>query len=94
MPRLDGVEAVLNFIRDLQPKLAGQVARRVLALGVTPLPPDSEVLRGYSALRRVDVGEYRVIYHFDEAADLVEIVLVGKRNDGDVYKRLRRLMGQ
>jgi mRNA interferase RelE/StbE len=93
MPRLDGVEAVLDFIRGLQPKVAGQVARRVLALAVTPQPPDSEALSGYVGLRRVDVGEYRVVYRFDESIDLVEVILVGKRNDGEVYKRLRRLLG-
>ena len=33
--------------------------------------------------RRVDQGEYRIVYFFDE--DTVTIVVVGKRNDDDVY---------
>lgn len=39
---------------------------------------------------RVDSGEYRIIYRFIPVENLVEVVLVGKRNDDDVYKRLTR----
>jgi mRNA-degrading endonuclease RelE of RelBE toxin-antitoxin system len=42
---------------------------------------------------RVDSGEYRIVYCFDPNADLVEVILVGKRNDDEVYKQLKRLLG-
>ncbi len=77
----------------MQPKIAAQIAKKVLALNVDPLPGDSEHLSGYQGYYRVDRGEYRIVYRFSPDEDLVEVILVGKRNDDDVYKRLKRLLG-
>jgi mRNA interferase RelE/StbE len=88
MTKLDGLKTVLDCLANLQPKHAGQIARKILTLGDNPSPSDSERLKGYADFRRVDVGEYRIIYRHDEKNDIVEIILVGKRNDDDVYKRL------
>jgi len=52
------------------------------------MPPDSASLHGYKDYFRVDVGEFRVVYKFD--AKVVYIIIVGKRNDDEVYKRLDR----
>ena len=57
-------------------------------MNVKPLPADSEQLSGYQGLYRVDSGEYRIIYRYFPDRDLIEVILVGKRND-DVYKRLK-----
>jgi len=75
----------------LQPKIAAQIAKKVLALNVDPLPNDSKHLIGYPGYYRVDSGEYRIVYSFNPEEDLVEIILVGKRNDDEVYKKLERL---
>jgi mRNA interferase RelE/StbE len=93
MAKLDGLATVLDFLKGLQPKIAAQISKKVLSLNVDPLPPDSKALVGYSDYYRVDVGEYRVVYRFTPEQDLVEIILVGKRNDDDVYKKLKRLLG-
>lgn len=93
MPKLDGLATVLDFLNGLQPKIAAQIAKKVLALNVDPLPSDSEQLSGYQGYYRVDSGEYRIVYRFVPEEDLVEVILVGKRNDDDVYKRLKRLLG-
>jgi mRNA interferase RelE/StbE len=50
-------------------------------------------LKGYPGLYRVDSGEYRIVYRFDVEADVIQILLVGKRNDDEVYKQLKQLMG-
>ncbi len=92
MAKLDGLETVLNFLKGLQPKIAAQIAKKVLALNINPLPTDSKQLSGYSGYYRVDSGEYRIVYRFKPDEDLVEIILVGKRNDDEVYKRLERLL--
>lgn len=55
--------------------------------------PDCHKLKGYSDLYRVDSGEYRIVYRFLQEQDLVEVILVDKRNDDEVYKRLQQLMG-
>jgi mRNA interferase RelE/StbE len=91
MAKLDGLQTVLDFLKGLQPKIAAQIAKKVLALNVDPLPNDSKQLIGYSGYYRVDSGEYRIIYNFNPEEDLVEIILVGKRNDDEVYKKLERL---
>ncbi|AFZ09142.1 MULTISPECIES: type II toxin-antitoxin system RelE family toxin [Oscillatoriales] len=91
MAKLDGLQTVLDFLKGLQPKIAAQIAKKVLALNVDPLPNDSKQLIGYPGYYRVDSGEYRIIYSFNPEEDLVEIILVGKRNDDEVYKKLERL---
>lgn len=85
------LQTVLDFLKGLQPKIAAQIAKKVLALNVDPLPNDSKQLIGYPGYYRVDSGEYRIIYSFNPEEDLVEIILVGKRNDDEVYKKLERL---
>lgn len=93
MAKLDGLESVLDFLQGLQPKIAAQIAKKVLYLNVNPLPTDSKELKGYSGYYRVDSGEYRIVYRFNADEDLVEVILVGKRNDDEVYKKLERLLG-
>ena len=93
MAHLEGLKAVLDFLQGLQPKIAVQITKKVLALNLDPRPVDSKELVGYSGIYRVDSGEYRIVYRFDPEIDLVEILLVGKRNDDEVYKQLKRLLG-
>lgn len=93
MAKLDGLETVLDFLQGLQPKIAAQIAKKVLALNVNPLPTDGKELTGYPSYYRVDSGEYRIVYQFKTDEDLVEVILVGKRNDDEVYKKLERLLG-
>jgi mRNA interferase RelE/StbE len=92
MPKLDGLETVLDFFKGLQPKIAAQIAKKVLSLNIDPLPVDSKELSGYPGYFRVDSGEYRIVYQFNPSEDLVQIILVGKRNDDEVYKQLKRLL--
>jgi mRNA interferase RelE/StbE len=74
-----------GFLDTLPPKQFRQVLRKVLALLEDPKPHDTEQLKGYPFLRN-DVGEYRIIY--DIQGDTLRLILVGKRNDGEIYKRL------
>jgi len=92
MAKLDGLKTVLDFLKGLQPKIAAQIAKKVLALNVDPLPNDSKQLIGCPGYYRVDSGEYRIVYNFNPDEDLVEVILVGKRNDDEVYKKLERLL--
>lgn len=92
MAKLDGLEIVLDFLQGLQPKIVAQIAKKILALNMEPLPADSKKLAGYSDLYRVSIGEYRIVYRFLVDEDLVEVILVGKRNDHEVYKQLKRML--
>jgi mRNA interferase RelE/StbE len=79
----------LDFIKKMQHKHAKQVLLKILELCGNPVPPDSQKLEGSSeGYRRVDAGEYRIIYRL--LGDQLEVFLVGKRNDDDVYKQFSR----
>ena len=79
-----------KFIRKLPPKQARQVSAKILELRSNPEPHDSKPLKGYEQYRRTDFGEYRIVYFVREAVVLI-VVLVDKRNDDEVYKKLKRL---
>ncbi len=68
----------------LPPKQFRQVARKLFSLMSDPLPADSIQLQGYS-YRRTGVGEYRIIYY--QEGDTIKILIIGKRNDGEVYRK-------
>ena len=70
---------------NLPPKQFRQIMKKVFSLLENPRPHDSEELRGYPFLRN-DAGEYRIIY--DVQGDTLRLILVGKRNDAEVYRQL------
>jgi mRNA interferase RelE/StbE len=87
--RIDLSREAAKFLDRLPPKHGRQVAARIMALRDHPVAQDTIQMKGNaSAYRRADVGEYRVIYYV--AGDILRVVLVGRRNDGDVYRRLAR----
>ena len=81
--------AAVRFLQRLPPKHAKQIAGKIVALCSDPGPPDTRPLKGKQAdYRHVDVGEYRIIYFVE--GEVLRIPLIGKRNDADVYQRLKR----
>jgi mRNA interferase RelE/StbE len=76
---------VRKFLDRLDAKQFKQVVNKMLSLMVDPEPNDSALLKGYD-YRRTDIGEFRIVYTFDE--EVVSVAVVGKRNDGEVYKGL------
>lgn len=79
--------AAVRFLDTLPPKQFRQVTRRIIMLMVDPRPADAERLRGYD-YSRVTVGEYRIIH--DVRDGVLRVLVVGKRNDDEVYRRLAR----
>lgn len=79
-----------KFIRKLPAKQARQITAKIIELRTNPEPHDSQKLKGYEKYRRTDIGEYRVVYFVQNQIVLI-ILLVGKRNDDEVYKQLKRL---
>lgn len=82
---LDLSNKARKSLEGLEIKQFKQVAMKMLSLLRDPFPNDSEKLTG-SEYRRVDIGEYRIVYNVKE--DVVQILAIGERNDGTVYKRL------
>ena len=87
MPTPNLSEDAIKFIQKMQPKHARQVLLKIIALCRDPDPPDSIRLKGSPEFyRRADSGEYRIIYRVE--GDSLEVHLIGKRNDDEVYRRL------
>ncbi|MDP3988907.1 MAG: type II toxin-antitoxin system RelE/ParE family toxin [bacterium] len=76
------------FLKKLLPKHAKQVAEKIVALAEDPRGPDCKELIGYKGFWRSDSGEYRIIYRM--SATVLFVMLVGKRNDDEIYKRFKR----
>jgi mRNA interferase RelE/StbE len=90
MAKLTITPSVEKFLSALPPKQYKQISSAIFHLTRDPLPHDSLPLKkARHGERRVDVGEYRVIYRI--SGDTVEVLLVGKRNDDEVYKDWKRL---
>ena len=89
--RPDG--AVLRELGDpqrYQAKVARQLLLKILELTLNPRPQDCKAIgSGY----RVDSGEYRIYYEIDDASRLINVLLVGKRGDDEIYRRLKRKFG-
>ncbi len=92
MPELVLKQKAKKFIMTLPAKHKRQVKDRILALQDNPLPHDSKKLIGFDNYIRIDIGEYRIIYRYDAKKDLVTVVLVGKRNDDEVYRVAKRTL--
>ncbi len=76
-----------KFVGGLPPKQQRQIAIALISLQKNTQPQDSKKLQGYEYYR-VDCGEYRIIYNWDDT--IVSVYVIGKRNDGDVYRKLQR----
>lgn len=100
------LELTASAAKDLRSignkKHLGQIARKLDALSVTPLPHDARPIEGQVYkdggwnFYRVDVGEYRIVYDLDESGQVLTIItvaVIGRRNDDAVYRLLKRRHG-
>ena len=75
-----------GFLTSLEAKQARQLWNKIVALMKDPRPGDSiDMGEGFF---RTSMGEFRIAYKFDNTTLYVDIV--GKRNDNEIYKRLKR----
>jgi mRNA interferase RelE/StbE len=88
MLKLDLSKSAKDFLDTLPPKQFRQLVTKVFALIKQPEPHDSEPVIGFP-YRRTDVGEYRIVY--DVQGENLRVLLIGKRNDDEIYKSLRRM---
>lgn len=86
MRQISSIKDADDFISKLPAKQFKQIYVKILSLKKNPLPHDSKKLKGYDDLYRTDIGEYRIIYSFDD--NTVYLKAVGKRNDNEVYKTI------
>ena len=88
MPRIDLSKQAATFLHELPARQAKQIARKLKLLAADPSSLPSEGLRGYAPMRRLKSGEFRIVFVFED--DVVQVRLIGKRNDDEIYKALER----
>ncbi len=79
-----------KFVERVPIKHRRQIVEKSVSLKNNPLPSDSRAMKGFPGYFRVDIGEYRIIYTISESK--INIELIGKRNDDEVYRKFKRLM--
>jgi mRNA interferase RelE/StbE len=84
---LDFSAQSIKFLKKLSSKPAKQIKKKIEEMRSNPYPQDSAKLSGYP-FHRTDSGEYRIVYLVQ--GNTLEIKIVGKRNDDEVYKKLAR----
>ena len=88
---IDFSSSAIKFLKKISGKPAKQIRKKIDELRQNPYPQDSAKLNGYPYFR-VDSGEYRIVYIV--VGTTLEIKVAGKRNDDEVYKKLRRQEGR
>lgn len=79
----------IRFLKRLPAKQENQLVRRIAELAEHPIAPDVRKVSGSDCFR-VDSGEYRIVYNMH--GDTLFVWLVGKRNDDEIYRKLKRLL--
>jgi len=79
-----------KFLRTVHPKHGKQIANKIIELRVNPKPTDLKKLTGFT-FKRTDIGEYIIIFDVNEIEKILKIILIGKRNDNEVYNHLKNL---
>jgi mRNA interferase RelE/StbE len=86
------VEILPTALRELERARPDDMRRRLVAaidrLAVEPMSRANTVLEGGLGLRRVRVGDWRIVYRVDAGARRVNVVIIAHRRE--VYRRLGR----
>jgi mRNA interferase RelE/StbE len=75
------VRSARKELEALPDAVLARVARHLDALQTTPRPSGCKKLRGATDLWRVRVGDYRIIYHVDDGAQVIEVQAIRDRKD-------------
>lgn len=84
--RVELAPAAQRQLRRLPPGDAARLRGPILALAIEPRPPGVAKLAG-TDFWRLRVGELRIVYLIDDAADLVVVLKVARRSES-TYRRV------
>jgi len=85
--RVDIAPAAQRQLRRLPPGVAASLRTPILALALEARPPGVTKLAG-TELWRLRIGDLRVVYAVDDAAELVIVLRVARRSES-TYRRVR-----
>lgn len=80
----------LGDVKRYPAKVVRQIVLKIFELSYNPRPQDVKRIGGDY---RVDSGEYRIYYAIDDQEHTVTVLLVGKRGDDEIYRKLKRKFG-
>jgi mRNA interferase RelE/StbE len=75
------VRSARKELEALPDAVLARLARHLDALQTTPRPSGCKKLRGATDLWRVRVGDYRIIYHVDDGAQVIGVRAIRDRKD-------------
>ena len=81
-------KAALKFLKSIKEKeLLKRIGNKINELEKNPYPQDIERVEGYKNVKvfRVRVGDYRILYFVDQAANKIYVEKIDKR--GRVYTK-------
>lgn len=81
-----------EFLQKIPQKHAGQIATKIQEIVKNPASRPPHSLKGFPLYYRVKSGEYRFIYKI-QGDTLLLILLIGKRNDDEIYRDFLQLIG-
>lgn len=79
--RIEVTPAARRALESLPKKVLRQIDKRILALADNPSPPGAKKLQDTADLRRIRVGDYRIVYIVEADRPVIVIVDVGHRRE-------------
>ncbi|HOL22380.1 MAG TPA: type II toxin-antitoxin system RelE/ParE family toxin [bacterium] len=81
--QIEWKRSAVKSTKKLPKEIRKKIITAIEMLSTNPLKGQS-LVGGLQGLKRIRIGDYRVIYLFDEANNRILIIKVGSR--GDIYK--------
>lgn len=81
-----------KFLAALPTKQAKQIVDKIDEFAKNPNSITSIALKGYENYERATVGEYRFIFRIEKEVLILNIIIIGKRNDDEVYRIFKRIV--
>ena len=76
--------SVIKTLKSIPQKEIKKIGKKIDSLEQNPVPKDSKKIKGGKDLYRVRVGNYRILYFFQNSDLIVLVIRVDHRKD--IYK--------
>lgn len=88
MLKIEFSKQAAKDIQKFPAKIQRQIALKIHDLRSNPNQSDVANLKGHAPYKRCSCCEYRIIFYIKE--DVIYLDFIGKRNDDEIYKKLKR----
>ena len=88
MLKIDLSKSAAKDLQKLPAKIQRQIALNIHELRQNPNAQDVSLLKGHAPYKRATSGEFRLVFYIKDETLVIDFI--GKRNDDEVYKKLKR----